>query len=360
MGNCKEDEAIEILALVRSNGDEKDPAVTMIKYINNRAQNSYWVMFIGWWSGKLNFMRRTQLALWLQTLMQIGTGIAATTIYLPTLFTDAGWGGNKAQWLAALDAIVGVLGTTVSALIRDPLGTRRMLFIDAARQSACIFLSVSLISPLPIIPNDICREVWHVSLSTILQKPSQYGAASVAFIFIFTFIFSSAWLISPFYYPTEIFPNECRRKGNAWSVVGWAIEFGAGALLNPPTFVAIGSNGFYVNGCFNLVVLIPVIHVFCPEKSNTERMYKELLLERGREFGDSEKAGWRCWSNCAKTCLSDWGHFIRHLQDVSERASNAQSVSNDESSILATNASACLALKQREECSPEERQKCRP
>ncbi|KAL2052944.1 hypothetical protein ABVK25_006885 [Lepraria finkii] len=141
MGNCKEDEAIEILALVRSNGDEKDPAVIMIKYINNRAQNSYWVMFIGWWSGKLNFMRQTQLALWLQTLMQIGTGIAATTIYLPTLFTDAGWGGNKAQWLAALNAIVGVLGTTVSAFIRDPLGTRRMLFIDAARQSACMFLS---------------------------------------------------------------------------------------------------------------------------------------------------------------------------------------------------------------------------
>ena len=42
-------------------------------------------------------------------------------------------------------------------------------------------------------------------------------------------------------------------------------------------------------GVLNLVVLIPVIHVFRPEKSNTERTYKELLLERGHEFGDSEK-----------------------------------------------------------------------
>ena len=73
-------------------------------------------------------------------------------------------------------------------------------------------------------------------------------------------------------------------------------------------FAAIGSNGFYVYGCFNLVMLIPVIYDFCPETSrralesvdlvfqsnsvlnwNMERTYKELLLERGREFSDSEK-----------------------------------------------------------------------
>ena len=138
-------------------------------------------------------MGRTRLALWLQTLMQIGTGIAATTIYSPTLFADAGWGGNKAHWFTALNATVGVLGTTVSAFIRDPLGTRRMLFNGAAGQSACMFLSVSLISLLPPIhPNDICRELWHVSLCTIPQK-----SPNTAPLPSHSFSFSSSPLSSP-------------------------------------------------------------------------------------------------------------------------------------------------------------------
>jgi Sugar (and other) transporter len=57
-------------------------------------------------------------------------------------------------------------------------------------------------------------------------KATQYGAASAAMVFIFTFVFGATWLTVPWLYPAEIFPLAVRAKGNAWGVVGWSIGNG--------------------------------------------------------------------------------------------------------------------------------------
>lgn len=53
-----------------------------------------------------------------------------------------------------------------------------------------------------------------------------YGAAGASFTFLFTFGFGATWLTVPWLYPAEIFPLQCRAKGNAWGVVGWSIGNG--------------------------------------------------------------------------------------------------------------------------------------
>jgi len=64
------------------------------------------------------------------------------------------------------------------------------------------------------------RDDGHVS------QANSYGAAAVAMVYIFTFVFGATWLTVPWLYPAEIFPLEVRAKGNAWGVVGWSVGNG--------------------------------------------------------------------------------------------------------------------------------------
>jgi len=59
-----------------------------------------------------------------------------------------------------------------------------------------------------------------------VSQANSYGAAAVAMVYIFTFVFGATWLTVPWLYPAEIFPLEVRAKGNAWGVVGWSIGNG--------------------------------------------------------------------------------------------------------------------------------------
>jgi hypothetical protein len=111
----KDQEALEIIAHVRADGDDSNPLVkTEFEEIKENVAfaeqssyaNGYWPMITGRGTGKLHFARRTQLALWLPLMTQIGTGISATTIYAPTLIESAGWSDIKSNWLLALNNTV--------------------------------------------------------------------------------------------------------------------------------------------------------------------------------------------------------------------------------------------------------------
>lgn len=83
--------------------------------------NNYWNMFWGIGSGDLHIARRVQLSIWLQIVQeyvfksvfsQVTTdtcirwvGIAAITVYAPTIFAEAGYGARKAQWLSGLNDV---------------------------------------------------------------------------------------------------------------------------------------------------------------------------------------------------------------------------------------------------------------
>ena len=82
------DEALEIIAKLRGNGDAEHPdaqkeyreIVTVVEEESQYAKTNYFKMFFGIGSGDIHLGRRIQLAFWLQVLMQYGTGIAAVVI----------------------------------------------------------------------------------------------------------------------------------------------------------------------------------------------------------------------------------------------------------------------------------------
>jgi hypothetical protein len=102
-----------------------------------------------------------------------------------------------------------------------------------------------------------------------------YGAASAAFIFVFTSAFGATWLTVPWLYPAEIFPLEVRAKGNAWGVVGWSIGNGWLGLIVPVMFKSIGGYTLFVFGAANFLS-IPMVWAFYPESN--QRTLEEMNL----------------------------------------------------------------------------------
>ncbi len=128
------EEARQILARLRSeDGSVESPQgqreyedivanVSLEKEHSKR--NSYIAMFFGLHDDGLHVARRVQLSVWLQIVQEYvcpiishrivcltssnacrWVGIAAITVYAPTIFAEAGYSARKAQWLSGLNDV---------------------------------------------------------------------------------------------------------------------------------------------------------------------------------------------------------------------------------------------------------------
>ncbi|KAL8662044.1 MAG: hypothetical protein Q9168_008313, partial [Polycauliona sp. 1 TL-2023] len=190
--------------------------------------NSYFHMFWdvmpkaigGGSSGSLHIGRRVQLVIWLQ-ILQEWIGIAGVTIYANDIFNQAGYSVFKSRWIAGINDISYMVWTpkprTFSTLIAvftlDRLGRRITLYWGSIVMGISMFLAGGFSRLAQNNAND-------------QSLASAYGAAGASFTFLFTFGFGATWLTVPWLYPAEIFPLQCRAKGNAWGVVGWSIGNG--------------------------------------------------------------------------------------------------------------------------------------
>ncbi|EGN94805.1 hypothetical protein SERLA73DRAFT_77542 [Serpula lacrymans var. lacrymans S7.3] len=257
-------EAEEILRRIRatkSNDAESDARIehelndiTEVAVLEKKhaRRNSYWSMFWGIGSGDLHIARRVQLSIWLQ-IVQEWVGIAAITVYAPTIFAEAGYSPRKSQWLSGLNDITYMLSTLVAVVTIDRWGRRVGLW-------------------------------W--------ERASEYGGASAFFIFVYTAVFGATWLTIPWVYPTETFPLEVRAKGNAWGVVGWSIGNGWLTLLNPVMFNSIHENTLHIFGAINFLS-IPMVWAFYPETANRTLEEIDLLFASKSPFVWEEERHFR-------------------------------------------------------------------
>ncbi|KAK0237232.1 general substrate transporter [Armillaria nabsnona] len=234
--------------------------------------NSYWNMFWGIGSGDLHIARRVQLSIWLQ-ILQEWVGIAAITVYAPTIFSQAGYGARKSQWLSGLNDVTYCLSTLFAIYTIDRWGRRIGLWWGAVGQGISIILA----------------GVFSRLLKDHSDKAAQYGGVAAFFVFLYTAIFGATWLTIPWVYPTETFPLEVRAKGNAWGVVGWSIGNGWLMMLNPVMFNNIGENTLYIFGVINFLC-IPIVWAFYPETANRTLEEMDLLFASKSPFvWDEEK-----------------------------------------------------------------------
>ncbi|PSS11019.1 hypothetical protein PHLCEN_2v3315 [Hermanssonia centrifuga] len=267
----RNEEARVILGRLRSeSGDPEDSkataeyedilAVVALEKKNSK-RNSYISMFFGLHDdGDLHIARRVQLSIWLQ-IVQEWVGIAAITVYAPTIFAEAGYSARKSQWMSGLNDITYMFSTLMAVVTIDRWGRRIGLYWGAIGQGISLILAGAFARLLKDNPD----------------KAAQYGAAAAFFIFSYTFIFGATWLTIPWVYPTETFPLEVRAKGNAFGVVGWSIGNGWLTLMNPVMFSRIGENTLHIFGAINFLA-IPMIYALYPETANRTLEEMDLLF----------------------------------------------------------------------------------
>ncbi|KAK8022113.1 hypothetical protein PG993_012880, partial [Apiospora rasikravindrae] len=270
----RDDEAQFILRRLRgSTGEDAVRADLEYNDIRNIAQletkeskhNSYYHMFFNIGSGELHTGRRVQLVIWLQ-IIQEWVGIAGVTVYAPTIFRIAGFDTEKSQWISGLNNIFYMFATLICVFTLDRIGRRWTLYWGAVGQGIAMFLAGAF--------SKLGQEA---TASGDLGKASSYGAAAASFVFIFTSVFGATWLTVPWLYPAEIFPLQCRAKGNAWGVVGWSIGNGWLTLLCPVMFDAIGENTLHIFGACN-VLAIPIVWALYPESNQRTLEEMDLLF----------------------------------------------------------------------------------
>ncbi|KAJ3723704.1 general substrate transporter [Lentinula raphanica] len=237
--------------------------------------NNYWNMFWGIGSGELHIARRVQLSIWLQ-IVQEWVGIAAITVYAPTIFSEAGYGARKSQWLSGLNDVTYMIATLWNVLLIDKWGRRVGLWWGAVGQGLALILAGAFARLLKDHP----------------EKATQYGGAAAFFVFLYTAVFGATWLAIPWVYPTEIYPLEVRAKGNAWGVVGWSIGNGWLTLLNPIMFNKIGENTLHIFGAVNFLT-IPMVWALYPETANRTLEEMDLLFASKSPFVWEEEKNFR-------------------------------------------------------------------
>jgi len=193
--------------------------------------------------------------------VQEWVGIAAITVYAPTIFAEAGYDARKSQWLSGLNDITYMLATLLAVATIDRWGRRVGLWWGAVGQGIAMFLAGG----------------FGRLLKTHPDLRAQFGGASAFFIFLYTAVFGATWLTIPWVYPTETFPLEVRAKGMAWGVVGWSIGNGWLTLLNPVMFHAIAEKTLYIFGAVNFFS-IPLVWALYPETANRTLEEMDLLF----------------------------------------------------------------------------------
>ncbi|KAI9697657.1 MAG: hypothetical protein M1836_004607 [Candelina mexicana] len=284
----REEEARYILGRLRGEtGADLGKAEAEFQDIRNVAalerktatRSSYIHMLFGIGSGKLHTGRRVELVIWLQ-IMQEWVGIAGVTIYAPTIFRIAGVDHSKAQWVSGLNNIFYMFSTLICVFTLDRIGRRWTLYWGSVMQGIAMFLAggLSKLGQDATAASDAAKAAGKMAEAASLHsKAAGYGIGAVAMVFLFTFTFGATWLTVPWLYPAEIFPLECRAKGNAWGVVGWSVGNGWLTLLCPVMFAALNEKTYYVFGAANVITL-PMVWALYPESNQRTLEEMDLLF----------------------------------------------------------------------------------
>lgn len=269
----KEEEALRVLRQLRDDELKAEAEFQDIQESVREDQeidDSFWKMPI-FPQGKLNINRRVQIVFWFQ-IFQEWAGIAAITVYQPTIFAQAGFDTDKSNWLSGLNNICYMLSTLIAVFTVDRIGRRKLSMIGSFAQAVAMFL------------------IGAFSYKAKVTGNSSYGAASASFVFIYTAAFGASWLTTPWIYQNEIFPVQIRVKGAAWGVVGWSIGNGWLMLLSPVMFNAIAEKTVYIFGAVNIACIF-LVYFFVPETARrTLEEIDWLFSPRSIWAKDAEKA----------------------------------------------------------------------
>jgi sugar porter (SP) family MFS transporter len=285
VGHGDEKQARDILSKLRGDlpldhaeiNEEMAQLVASVELANLPRNRLYNIMLGGRYSGALHLGRRAVMACAV-LLMMMYTGTMAVATYSSALFAASGASPTKIGWMSGLIQTFGFLGTLTASLIVDRFGRRRTFYAGLIIQLIMLFLSGTFAK--------YANERSGTSSGQI------FGTAAAAMVYIYHFSFCSTTLVVCWVYPTEIWPQEIRAKGNAFGVLGWALGGGSTTLAIPTMFEKLGWETLIIFACFNAACL-PLVYLFMPETANRSLEEINLLFSLDDPIVSKNEAAYR-------------------------------------------------------------------
>ncbi|KAG2177285.1 hypothetical protein INT43_007942 [Umbelopsis isabellina] len=269
MDKGRTEEALQVLANMRADGDINDPAVRREhKQIHDEILleheleiRSYAELFKG------TVLKRTIIGLFIQSAQQ-WTGINGVLYFAPSIFQSAGLSGTTMSLVATgVTGICNFAATIPAVIWIDRWGRKPTLISGAIIQGIAMFVIGGLFQTQSAV----------VDGSLVIQSTNATNTI-IAFIFIFTLAFAYSWGACGFIYPAEIFPMRVRAKATSLTTgANWL--FAIVITFITPVIIAASSSALYFlfGGC---CVLMTIACFFIPETAGRTLEEMELV------FGD--------------------------------------------------------------------------
>ncbi|KAJ1924836.1 hypothetical protein IWQ60_004945 [Tieghemiomyces parasiticus] len=271
----KDAQALQVLARLRSHGDECDPAVLAeyeqikeeVRFERENSVRSYFALL------RKPIRRRLVLGVLIQIFQQL-TGINVIMYFGPSLFAQAGLSGSNATLLATgINGVVNVLATIPAILYIDRWGRRKTLMSGSA------VMGIAYLVIGCIIATKGTKVVADDGAVSVAMSSSAASYATIVFVYVFVAGFAYSWGPIGWIYPSEIFPLNCRAKATSISTAAnWLFNFAIGQIA--PILMERITWGLYILfACFAVAAIIMVYFFFPETKGRT-------LEEMDEVFGD--------------------------------------------------------------------------
>ncbi|KAI9318115.1 general substrate transporter [Dichotomocladium elegans] len=266
------EEALEILAAIRSHGDRENLEVMMEYHIIvqdvsfDRAYSSK-KSFAIFRRGIDNYLKRTVLGAGIHIFTQL-TGVNAILFYLPRILKSAGLSEIHAALIGGgVAGIVNMLGTIPVFFFVDRWPRRQILIIGACFMAAFMIIVASLMCKYSIM--DRPAEIRLNPTSTVdgigidINNP-RVTYTIITLLVVFIAVFALSWGPAGWIYPAEIYPQLIR--ANAMGVTTATSYFFNViiTLVAPLLFETIRWGTYLLFGIFCVLMAITV-HTFYPE-----------------------------------------------------------------------------------------------
>jgi sugar porter (SP) family MFS transporter len=267
------EEGLKALARLHANGDLHDPYViaeynliqTQIAEEHAEPKKTYLDLFRSWPQ-----LRRTIIVMAIQAGCQ-GTGVSAIQYFSPQIFAQIGIATKQTLLLAAVNAIIGLLGTSLCIVVIERAG-RRPLEIGG-----------SLIMTVTFAVNAALIQVFPASVS---NTGAHWGFIVMTWVFNFVFFVTSgplSWAIPP-----ELFGHAMRTKGVS---LGTMTSFAFNTLVGQVTPIAITQIGWRYYLVFVVCNFTTAIFfwAFLPETRGLNLEDLDELFEKSPTFVPGSK-----------------------------------------------------------------------
>ncbi|PHZ13339.1 general substrate transporter [Rhizopus microsporus ATCC 52813] len=272
------EEALRILASLRSRGNENDVDVRM-EYTSIVQDVSFDKMaykhrFLSLLTkGNDNNRKRTLLGIGIHTFTQL-SGINAILFYFPHIIESAGISQIYAALLSnGIGGLVNFVATLFVILFIDRWGRRRILITGALGMTVCM-VAITIVSAM--FEKALTEKHIDNNMSFNTSITNKGGSITVTVLLcIFIAVFALSWGPIGWIYPAEIYPQMLR--ANAMGVTtSCSYLFSLFiALVSPIMFKNISWRTYLFFACMCLLMGI-VVHLFYPETRG--RSLEEIQL----------------------------------------------------------------------------------